>query len=142
MIDFERYSVPFGESKLKDFRDNLFSIFVDNLSSNVDQRCLWEVFKPFGKVRDVYLSMEKRSRRSKFAFVRFETLKEAVVIGNNRCKGHVITIKNHVSRSQEKSTRKGRNPPEVIYSGKIKATRLQMKRTSSGSKACSGILGI
>ncbi|KAK0606301.1 hypothetical protein LWI29_036327 [Acer saccharum] len=34
-----------------------------------------------------------------------------IVIGKNRHKGHVITIRSHVSRSQEKSTRRGRNPP-------------------------------
>ena len=69
MIDFVRHSASFGEGKFKDIRENLFSIFVDNLSFKVEQRCLWDVFKPFGKVRDVFLSMEKSSRRSKFAFV-------------------------------------------------------------------------
>ncbi|KAK1589540.1 hypothetical protein Q3G72_035088 [Acer saccharum] len=36
-----------------------------------------------------------------------------IVIGKNRHKGHVITIRSHVSRSQEKSTRRGRNPPRL-----------------------------
>ena len=43
----------------------------------MDLECLWGSFKPFGKVRDVYLSFNKVSRRSKFAFVRFESLEEA-----------------------------------------------------------------
>ena len=62
------------------FRDNLFSIFVDNLNAKVDYECLWGLFKPFGKVRDVFLSAEKSTRSSKFAFVcfvRFETMEEA-----------------------------------------------------------------
>ena len=72
--------MAWSSSRFKDFRENLFSIFVDNLNPKVDQRCLWDVFKPFGKVRDVFLSMEKRARRSKFAFVRFETLEEAIKV--------------------------------------------------------------
>ena len=63
-----------------DFRDNLFSIFVDNLNEKVDYECLWGLFKPFGKVRDIYLSAGKINRSSKFAFVRFDTAEEAVKV--------------------------------------------------------------
>jgi hypothetical protein len=32
----------------------MFSIFVDNLNPVVDSARLWGMFKPFGKVRDVF----------------------------------------------------------------------------------------
>ena len=35
------------------------------------------LFKPFGKVRDIYLSAANSSRKKGFAFVRFESLEEA-----------------------------------------------------------------
>ncbi|KAK0602078.1 hypothetical protein LWI29_030135 [Acer saccharum] len=73
----ERFSASTGKDSKEDFRDNLFSIFVDNLHLKVDYECLWGLFKPFGKVRDIYLSAEKIRRRSRFAFVRFGTQEEA-----------------------------------------------------------------
>ncbi|KAK3219558.1 hypothetical protein Dsin_013528 [Dipteronia sinensis] len=63
-----------------DFRDGLFSVFVDNLHPQADLVCLWGVFKAFGKVRDVLLSPKTSSRRSRFAFIRFKTLEEAARI--------------------------------------------------------------
>ena len=41
---------------------------------------LWNIFKPFGRVRDVYLSSKSRARRSLFAFIRFETMEEATKV--------------------------------------------------------------
>ncbi|KAK3217761.1 hypothetical protein Dsin_011731 [Dipteronia sinensis] len=64
-------------SRKKDFRENLFSVFIDYLNPKVDVGCLCGVFKVFRKVRDVYLSSKKSSRRSSFAFIRFETQEEA-----------------------------------------------------------------
>ncbi|KAK3210818.1 hypothetical protein Dsin_015524 [Dipteronia sinensis] len=87
--DSERSSNFFRNEKSEDFRDRLFSIFVDNLNSKVNQACLWGLFKPFGKVRDVLLSMEKRSRRSRFAFIRFETLEKASKVANTTNGMHV-----------------------------------------------------
>ena len=40
-----------------DFRENLVSIFVDNLNPVVDQKGLWGIFKSFGLVRDLHLSL-------------------------------------------------------------------------------------
>ncbi|KAK3200315.1 hypothetical protein Dsin_023730 [Dipteronia sinensis] len=59
------------------FREGLFSIFVDNLNAQVDQKGLWEIFKPFGKVRDVFLSTPKDGIGRCYAFIRFATLSEA-----------------------------------------------------------------
>ena len=64
-------------SRNRDFRESLFSVFIDYLNPKVDVGCLWSVFKVFGRVRDVYLSSKKSSRRSSFAFIRFETQEEA-----------------------------------------------------------------
>ncbi|KAK1580845.1 hypothetical protein Q3G72_000606 [Acer saccharum] len=62
---------------MRDFKDSLVSIFVDNLNPKVDQVGLWGIFKPFGWVRDVFLSGRTSSRGSRFAFVRFATTEEA-----------------------------------------------------------------
>ena len=48
-----------GKDVRNDFRESLFSVFVDNLSPKVDQIYLWELFKPVGRVRDVYLSSSR-----------------------------------------------------------------------------------
>ncbi|KAK2645152.1 hypothetical protein Ddye_020347 [Dipteronia dyeriana] len=61
----------------RDFREELFSIFVDNLNPSVDSMGLWGIFKPFGKVMDVFLSTKNRLRREHYAFIRFGSLEEA-----------------------------------------------------------------
>ena len=48
----------------RDVRESLFSVFIDNLNPRLDSLGLWEVFELYGKVRDVYLSPKKSSRRS------------------------------------------------------------------------------
>ena len=65
----ERRSRFLSKDANKDYRDGLFSVFVDNLNSSVDQRSLWGIFKPFGRVSDVFLSAGNRPRRSNFAFI-------------------------------------------------------------------------
>ncbi|KAK0580061.1 hypothetical protein LWI29_035805 [Acer saccharum] len=61
----------------RDFRDSLFSIFVDNLNPQVDVKGLWGIFKVFGKVRDIFLSLRSSLRKSAFAFIRFASVEEA-----------------------------------------------------------------
>ncbi|KAI9176445.1 hypothetical protein LWI28_002928 [Acer negundo] len=60
-----------------DFRERLFSIYMDNLNPIVDQACLWGMFKTFDRVRIVFLSSRSNSRRSSFAFIQFASLVEA-----------------------------------------------------------------
>ncbi|KAK3206327.1 hypothetical protein Dsin_020373 [Dipteronia sinensis] len=69
-----------GYGQSTDFREKLFSIQVDNINLVLDQMGLWSIFKPFGRVRDVYLSPKNTSRRSLYAFVRFETMEEATKV--------------------------------------------------------------
>ena len=73
----------------KDFRKNLCSVFLDNINPQVDVECLWEVFKVFGRVKDVYLSSKKRPRRSLFAFICFDTLEEATKVASTVAGMHV-----------------------------------------------------
>ncbi|KAK3220386.1 hypothetical protein Dsin_014356 [Dipteronia sinensis] len=70
----------FHNTGRKDYRDNMVSIFIDNLNPKVDVACLWGVFKVFGRVRDVFLSTQKRNRKSLFAFIRFESVEEAKMV--------------------------------------------------------------
>ncbi|KAK0604603.1 hypothetical protein LWI29_017381 [Acer saccharum] len=66
-------------------------MFVDNLNPKVDLECMWGIFKPFGKVRDVFLSAEKASRRSKYAFLRFESLEEVTKVAKTTNGMHVYS---------------------------------------------------
>ena len=47
---------------------------MDNLNPKLDLVSLWGIFKPFGMVRDMFLSSKNSSRRSCFAFVRFASM--------------------------------------------------------------------
>ncbi|KAK0588949.1 hypothetical protein LWI29_007612 [Acer saccharum] len=61
----------------RDFRDSLFSVYIDNINPVVDYEGLWGIFKPFGRIRDIFKSSKSQSRRSCYAFLRFATAKEA-----------------------------------------------------------------
>ncbi|XVE78381.1 hypothetical protein DITRI_Ditri13aG0140400 [Diplodiscus trichospermus] len=85
----------------KNWRENLFSVFVDNLSVRVPQSALWEVFNVCETVVDVYIDLPKSwhfHRGTTFAFVRYRTSSEmqrAVQNGNNRLiDGWQIQVKN------------------------------------------------
>ncbi|KAK2634494.1 hypothetical protein Ddye_029286 [Dipteronia dyeriana] len=78
-----------GFGRYEDFRDKLFSIHVDNINPIMDQKGLWSIFKPFGRVRDVYLSSRNNSRGRLFAFIRFETMEEAVKVVKSTNGKHV-----------------------------------------------------
>ncbi|KAK3221599.1 hypothetical protein Dsin_008624 [Dipteronia sinensis] len=95
----ERFSHVLRHEVENDFRENLFSIFVDNLNPKVDLVCLWEFFKSFGKVRDVFLSSKNSSRRCCFAFVRFESMEEAERVAKEASGRKKAEIKNPCSRS-------------------------------------------
>ncbi|KAI9164681.1 hypothetical protein LWI28_000238 [Acer negundo] len=66
-----------GYKRRKYFRENLVSIFVDNLHFKVDTMCIWRIFKPFGKVKDVYLIGVNENIKKGYASLRFGTIKEA-----------------------------------------------------------------
>ena len=87
----ERNAAQSNNDNRRDFRDNLYSIFVDNLNPKVDYECLWGLFKPFGKVRDIYLSPDKSRRTSRFAFVRFGTQEEATKVAMTTNGMHVYS---------------------------------------------------
>ncbi|KAK3206983.1 hypothetical protein Dsin_021029 [Dipteronia sinensis] len=67
----------------RDFREKLVSVFIDNLNSKVDVAYLWGVFKVFGRVRDVFLSSNNSLRKRSYAFVRFESMEEAINVANS-----------------------------------------------------------
>ncbi|KAK2642939.1 hypothetical protein Ddye_024702 [Dipteronia dyeriana] len=43
----------------------------------MDSTGIWGIFKPHGKVRDVFLSVKNNDQRNAYAFIRFETKEEA-----------------------------------------------------------------
>ncbi|KAK3212628.1 hypothetical protein Dsin_017334 [Dipteronia sinensis] len=79
------------DARPRDFRSGLFSIFVDNLNPRVDLMGLWSIFKPFGTVRDVFLSSKKSGRKSCYTFVRFASKAEASKVANRTNDKHVYS---------------------------------------------------
>ncbi|KAK3170497.1 hypothetical protein Dsin_032528 [Dipteronia sinensis] len=86
----EKCSNPSGQKVKYDFRVNLFSIFIDNLNHTVDSATLWGVFKEFGRVRDVFVPTKFGFRKSGFAFSRFDSLEEAILIDKKANGMHVL----------------------------------------------------
>ncbi|XVE93639.1 hypothetical protein REPUB_Repub01dG0211300 [Reevesia pubescens] len=82
------------------WRSNLHTVFVDNLSWRVPKGALWEAFNNYGKVLDVYIPTTNRvkvNRASSFAFVRYESESEMQrVIDRGNCRridGRLILVK-------------------------------------------------
>ncbi|KAI9185836.1 hypothetical protein LWI28_011171 [Acer negundo] len=69
-----------GYGRSEDFKSKLASVYIDNLNPVMDQVGLWSFFKPFGRVRDEYLSPKNSSRRRLYAFIYFESLEEATKV--------------------------------------------------------------
>ncbi|XVE65334.1 hypothetical protein DITRI_Ditri07aG0172700 [Diplodiscus trichospermus] len=73
-----------------DWRANLFSLFIDNLSRRVFRGALWDFFFEFGRVMDVFVSLGGNGNGAKettYAFVRFKfksELRKAIEGGNNK----------------------------------------------------------
>ncbi|KAK3197899.1 hypothetical protein Dsin_021314 [Dipteronia sinensis] len=121
----ERSYGSHGYGEKRDFRDVMFSIFIDNLNPMVDLLGLWGIFKPFGNVRDAYLSTKFSSRRSRFAFIRFGSSEEAikVVEKTNRMLMNGWPIVSKVAAIGWKRRRKiGKDEGLVSESGKKRAT--------------------
>ncbi|KAK0603137.1 hypothetical protein LWI29_001756 [Acer saccharum] len=111
----------------RDFRENLFSIFISNLNPIVDLASLWGIFKPFGKVRDVFLSSKSNSRKSVFTFIRFATLEEASAVASKVNGMHVYGWS--ISSKLASSDWKRRSSPVSRQSGYI-------RRDVSSSTGC------
>ncbi|KAK3206773.1 hypothetical protein Dsin_020819 [Dipteronia sinensis] len=90
MSVIEKCSNPSGQKVKYDFRVNLFSIFVDNLNHTGDSATLWGVFKEFRRVRDVFVLTKFGFRKSGFAFSRFDSLEEAILIAKKANGMHVF----------------------------------------------------
>ncbi|XVE88157.1 hypothetical protein DITRI_Ditri19aG0045700 [Diplodiscus trichospermus] len=77
-------------SDCRDWRENLFSVFVGNLSYRVSKSALKDVFDLYGIVRDVFIGAHRSWRCHKgitFVLVRYRTLAEMQRVireGNNR----------------------------------------------------------
>ncbi|XVE90105.1 hypothetical protein DITRI_Ditri20bG0050800 [Diplodiscus trichospermus] len=91
----ERFALESHKDRIKpiqenlDWRVNLFTIFVDRLSTRVSRKALLEVFNLYGKVVDVFIPLRKRREDSKttFALVRYKhenEMRRATERANNR----------------------------------------------------------
>ena len=82
-----------------DWRSNLFTVFMDNLSNRVSKSALWEAFLEYGKVVDIYIPRHKNNspKANSFPFVKYKLeaeLKKAIENGNNRrVNGRHISVK-------------------------------------------------
>ncbi|KAK1556740.1 hypothetical protein Q3G72_011167 [Acer saccharum] len=64
----------------REVTESLFLVFIDNLNPWLDSLGLWEFFKLYGKVRDVFLSSKKSLRRGSFGFIRFDMIEEVTEV--------------------------------------------------------------
>ncbi|KAK0579344.1 hypothetical protein LWI29_024872 [Acer saccharum] len=64
----------------REVTESLFLVFIDNLNPWLDSLGLWEFFKLYGKVRDVFLSSKKSLRRRSFGFIRFDMIEEVTKV--------------------------------------------------------------
>lgn len=61
-----------GGSRGYEERSGLFTVFIDNIPSSLDAKSLFELFKKFGVVKDVFIPFKRRkATNSRFGFVRF-----------------------------------------------------------------------
>ncbi|XVF88724.1 hypothetical protein PTKIN_Ptkin19aG0073700 [Pterospermum kingtungense] len=79
-----------------DWRANLHTVWVNNLSRRVSKGSLWEAFNGYGRVVDVFINYHSRKPYT-YAFVRYiyeEECRRAVQEGNRRrIDGRLISIK-------------------------------------------------
>ncbi|XVF82531.1 hypothetical protein PTKIN_Ptkin16aG0057100 [Pterospermum kingtungense] len=85
-----------SKSSHGDWRDHLYTAFVDNLSKRVSRRALWEAFNIYGRVEDVFISF-RNAKPTTFAFVRYKhevEMRKAIELGNyRRIDGRCISVK-------------------------------------------------
>ncbi|KAK3205848.1 hypothetical protein Dsin_019894 [Dipteronia sinensis] len=111
----------------KDFRENLFSVFIDNINPQTDIECLWGVLKVFGRVRDIYLSPKHNFRRSRFTFIRFETKEESEKVADAVKGMHVYgwplsaKLVKHNWTSQRSEAKQGARPLQEKHIGRGRA---------------------
>ncbi|KAL7246162.1 hypothetical protein ACSBR2_001322 [Camellia fascicularis] len=57
----------------KESNARLFTIFVDAIPSSMDSKMVYDIFRKFGVVKDVYIPQKRRKvRNTRFAFVRYD----------------------------------------------------------------------
>ncbi|XVF87533.1 hypothetical protein PTKIN_Ptkin18bG0127900 [Pterospermum kingtungense] len=82
-----------------DWRNNLFTIFVERLSKRVSRKALWELFELFKRVVDVFIPRGMRNPISSttFAFIRYrmeiEMFNVIRIWNNRRIDGWVVSVK-------------------------------------------------
>lgn len=85
-------------------REELFSVFISNLSGRISRIELWELFSYYGRVKDVFVRF-RRSKPHTFAFVRYQYEWEcdrAIVWANDRSlDGRRINMKRAAARRME-----------------------------------------
>ncbi|KAK1592204.1 hypothetical protein Q3G72_021197 [Acer saccharum] len=139
-----RESRSFKIAENKDHRNGLFTIFVDNLHPSVDQRCLWDIFKIFGRVRDIFMSSSQRMRKRNFAFVRFASMEEAEKVSRLSNGMHVyrwpivvkVAIYGWDKRRVEKKVQSGR-----VFGETVKKTNMVGGDIRKLVKECEGPKG-
>ena len=102
-----------------DWRSNLYSAFVDNLSLRVSKGALWDAFCDYGRVVDVYIprfSKRQNIKGTTFAFVRYKFKSELMIAiegGNNRrIDGWQIKVKKAIFTWKERSSSQKRQRGE------------------------------
>ncbi|KAK3212215.1 hypothetical protein Dsin_016921 [Dipteronia sinensis] len=127
----------------RDFRSGLVSLFIDNLNPIVDLECLWGIFRPFVKVRDISLHRGKRGRQSNFAFVRFETREETVKVARTTNGMHVYSwpISCKMAELGWKERRAGRSVENIRREEELRKERVRNQEGKPNHKSYGSVRG-
>ncbi|KAK1562020.1 hypothetical protein Q3G72_004976 [Acer saccharum] len=129
-----------------DYRENLFSVFIDSINPMTEVDCLWGVFKVFGRVRDIFLSAKISSRRSRYAFIRFGTREEASKVAKSVHGMHVYgwpinaSLAEHDWNNRRSASRQGvkKRPVEHYSRGRVGRPPSEVSQNLSFVKAVKG----
>ncbi|KAL9683503.1 hypothetical protein QQ045_015325 [Rhodiola kirilowii] len=109
-----------GVGVLQSLREELFSIFIDNIPVNRDERWIRALFSKDGKAQDVFIPARgRRATNSRFGFVRYKTLREALASVRRWNGAHVGMAKLVVSLADN-----GGKPRSRVRNARRKAPHL------------------
>ncbi|CAM8969112.1 unnamed protein product [Rhodiola kirilowii] len=131
------------------FRENLFSLFVDNIPINRDERWVRALFNMVGQTMDVFIpARERKASRSRFGFVRYKSKGEAVAaikrwnganVGGAKLSVSLADDDGKPKASPRSRSGKGRLQEAGVArreAGALPGWKPKMARTEVASKGC------
>ncbi|XVF77615.1 hypothetical protein PTKIN_Ptkin14bG0060200 [Pterospermum kingtungense] len=112
-----------------DWRANLFTIFINNLSSRLSRRVIWEAFNLYGVMVDVFVKFQSKKPFT-FAFVRYKKESECVraIAERDNCRidGRFIKVKRAAFGWRNRRVQSA-NGPKTRLAAMKKPTHMEWK---------------